>query len=65
MSSGNLTNAIMFGTHLVGTGSLLWFSPEGNVAPTPLDFSNGRATISAKGVTLKLELRGGEITVTR
>jgi hypothetical protein len=65
VSSGNLTNSIMFGTHLVGTGSLLWFSPEGNVAPTPLEFSNGRATISAKGVTLKLELRGGEITVTR
>jgi hypothetical protein len=47
VSSSNLTNAIMFGTHLVGTGSLLWFSPEGNVAPTPLIFKC-RATISTR-----------------
>jgi hypothetical protein len=65
VAGGNLTNAVMFGTRLVGTGSLLWFSPEGAVAPTPLDLSKGRATISAKGVTLNLELRGGEISVTR
>jgi hypothetical protein len=49
----------------VGTGSLLWFSPDGAVPPTPLDLSKGRATITAKGVTLNLELRGGEISVTR
>jgi hypothetical protein len=65
VASGNLTNAVMFGTHLLGTGSLLWFSPDGNVAPTPLDFPKGRATITARGVTLNLELRSGEISVTR
>jgi hypothetical protein len=65
VGGGNLTNAVMFGTRLVGTGSLLWFSPDGGVAPTPLEFSSGRATISAKGVTLKLQLREGEISVSR
>ena len=65
VGSGELTNAAMFGTRLVGTGSLLWFSPDGAVAPTPLDLSRGRATISAKGVSLNLELRNGEVSVTR
>jgi hypothetical protein len=58
-------NAVMFGTHIASGGSLLWFSPDAQVPPTPLELSGGSAEISAKGLRLRIEQRGAEIEVRR
>jgi hypothetical protein len=65
VSGGSIVNSAMFGTHVAAGGSLLWFSPDAPVAPTPLVLSGGRAKIALKGFSLDLELRGGEIVVRR
>ena len=65
VGGGNFVNAFMFGTRAVAGPSMLWFSPDAGIAPTPLDLSKGRATIAAKGVSLTVERRGEELVVTR
>jgi len=65
VSGGTITNSMMFGTRIASGGPLLWFSPDAAAPPTPLELSGGRARIVAKGVTLELEQRGGEILVVR
>ena len=64
MGSG-LANPVMFGTRLAYGATLLWFSPDAAVPPTPLVLAGGRARIAVKGVTLELERRGEEIVVVR
>jgi hypothetical protein len=64
-SGSGLANPVMFGTRLVYGATLLWFSPDAAVPPTPLVLSGGRARIVVKGVTLELERRGEEIVVVR
>jgi hypothetical protein len=65
LGSEGIANAVMFGTHVSSHGSLLWFSPDAQVPPTPLAFSGGHARIAAKGVVLDVEQRGEEIVVGR
>ena len=65
VSGAGLANAVMFGTRVSSRGTLLWFSPEANVPPTPLVFTGGRAKIALKGFVLELEQRGEEIVVVR
>ena len=65
VAGGTITNAIMFGTRVASGGSLLWFSPDAQVPPTPIELAGGRARIVAKGITFELEQRGGEILVSR
>ena len=55
----------MFGTRLSSRGALLWFSPDGQVAPTSIDLSSGRARIAVRDVSFELERRGEEIEVRR
>ncbi len=61
---GKTPNRIMFGTHVLNRGSLLWFCPEANVGPTPLDVSSGRAEIVLKDFRLAVERKGDELEVT-
>ena len=65
VAGGNITNSVMFGTRITAGGSMLWFSPDAAVPPTPLVLAGGRARIVVKGVALELEQRGGEIVVKR
>jgi hypothetical protein len=57
-------NQLMFGTHVVDRGSLLWFSPDEKVPPTPLDVSSGHAEIALKDFRLAVDRKGGELEVT-
>jgi hypothetical protein len=54
-------NRIMIGTHVASNGALLWFCPEANVPPTPLDLSSGRAQIALKDFRLDVEKKGEEL----
>jgi len=65
VAGGTITNSIMFATRIASGGSLLWFSPDVPVPPTPIDLAGGRARIMAKGITFELEQRGAEIVVSR
>jgi hypothetical protein len=65
VSGGGIRNAVMFGTHVASKGSLMWFSPEAKIPPTPLDLKSGHASLAVKGFTLEVESRGGEIVVRR
>jgi hypothetical protein len=65
LGSAGIANAVMFGTHVSSHGSLLWFSPDAQVPPTPLAFAAGHARIAAKGVVFDVEQRGEELVVAR
>jgi hypothetical protein len=65
VGSSGVANAVMFGTRVAAGTTMLWFSPEAQVPPTPLDLSSGRARIAVQGVTLELEKRGDEVVVQR
>jgi hypothetical protein len=65
VSGAGIANSVMFGTHVSSHGSLLWFSPEGQVAPTPLELAGGRAKLQLKGFALEVERRGEELVVKR
>jgi hypothetical protein len=61
--SGTLAR-VMIGTHLVDhPGTLLWFSPDLNVKPTPLDLSGGRAEITLPTFKLTVARKAGELEV--
>jgi len=60
-----IANAVMFGTHVSSRGTLSWFSPDAQVPPTPLAFSNGRARIALRDLNFEVEHRGEEIEVRR
>jgi hypothetical protein len=60
-----IANSVMFGTHVSSRGSLLWFSSDAQVPPTPLDLSSGRARIALRDVSFEVERRGEEIEVRR
>jgi len=60
-----IPNSVMFGTHVSSRGSLLWFSPDAQVPPTPLDLSSGRARIALRETTFEVDRRGEEIEVLR
>jgi len=60
-----VANAVMFGTHVSSRGSLLWFSPDAQVAPTVLDLSSGRARIALRDVSFDVVRQAEEIEVRR
>ena len=60
LNGGGLANGVMFGSRVLDRGSLLWFSPDAQVPPTPLDLSRGSAEISANGTRLKMTRNGEE-----
>ncbi len=47
----------MMGTHVVSNGSMMWFCPEENIAPRPLDVSSGHAEMMLKDFKLGLSSR--------
>jgi hypothetical protein len=56
---------LTYGTHVPATGSLLWFSPDAKVAPTPVaGQASGRAEITVSGHRIALERKGLEWLVT-
>lgn len=59
----NTPNRIMMGTHLANNGSMMWFCPEENIAPRPLDVSSGHAEMMLKDFKLGIDLKGGEFEV--
>ena len=65
VAGSGIANSVMFGTRVSSRGSLLWFSPDAQVPPTPLDLSSGRAKIALKGFALDVEKRGEEVVVRR
>jgi hypothetical protein len=65
VGGGGIRNGVMFGTRVSSNGSLLWFSPEARIAPTPLELKAGRARLVVKGFALEVESRGGEVVVRR
>jgi len=56
-------NKIMFGTHVVDRGSLLWFCPDEKIPPRPLDLSSGHAEMALKDFRLAVDRKGGELEV--
>ena len=54
-------NRIMFGTHVANRGSMMWFCPDANVAPTPLDASSGHAEIALKDFRLAVDRKGDDL----
>lgn len=56
-----LNQAVEFGTHLPATGTLQWFSPTADQAPTRVTMTGEtRGEIVVQGRELVLERRGGE-----
>ncbi len=64
-ASAGLANGVMFGTRILDRGALLWFSPEAQVPPTPLDLSRGAAEFQVQGRRFRLQRRGEEWEVLR
>lgn len=61
-----LNQSVEYGTRLPATGTLLWFSPEGEQGPTPVTLSSpDRGVIRVKGVELALTRAGDDWVVTR
>jgi hypothetical protein len=59
----NVPNRIMMGTRVAHNGSMMWFCPEENIAPRPLDVSSGHAEIALKNFKLGVDLKGEEYEV--
>ena len=57
-------NRILFGTHVVNRGSMMWFCPDANVAPTALDVSSGHTEIALKDFHLAVDRKGEELEFT-
>ena len=57
-------NKIMFGTHLVDRGTLLWFCPDEKIAPSPLNLSTGHVEIVLREFRLAVDRKDGELEVT-
>jgi len=61
-----LNQSVEYGTHIPATGTLLWFSPELDQAPTPVASSApDRANIVVRDATLTLVRTGDEWVVSR
>jgi hypothetical protein len=57
-------NRVMFGTHVSSRGSLMWFCPEANIGPTPLDVASGHTEIALKDFRLAVDRKGEELELT-
>jgi hypothetical protein len=66
IGTARLTQAVEYGTRLPATGTLLWFSPDADQAPTPVTLSSPDAgTITVGGTRLALTRRGDVWDVAR
>jgi len=57
----NTPNRIMFGTHVVNRGSMLWFCPDEKIAPRPLDVASGHGEVALRDFRLGIERKGEEL----